>query len=359
MPQTLTDLAFDHRTLNDPVMIEKLGGSQAHTYAQGLFRQHGRDISPDPDARKQLAHWSEVTHSRAPAGFSDRRSPATAEEGLDYVEKASPLAFISAASQPVPIDEISSPVAAQNWLAQEVQNLRRRMAISKELLAWGVLKGSFVCNPSTVPGSKVSFALTFNTTALTPLADWSNAGTKILSSELAAFEQTYHDACGEQIRKYVIDREVKKYIRQNTEVTNTLTNDPNPNNRLLALERVMGPAFGGFELDEYEFDVHSTKYDKSGTLTKYLGSDQLIALPAEERLSQVLGYAEGYGAIPREAIGSNPGSMGGRATQRGDYMYAYTNANPATLTLVMGCPILFVLLHPEAVGYTDDVTSTS
>lgn len=357
MAMTILDLALSHQTLNDPTTVEKFGSLKHDMFAQELFSQ-GADLNPDENDAKQIVSWGDYTMSRKPAPFTGARSPAVAEEGMDEQVNTSPCADIRVASQPFPVDMLSSRAAVQNWLAAQIRNLRKRIAISKELFAWQALKGTVALNSTTVPGSKVSIAWSQATTTLTPAAAWSTAATKIISSELPAFAQTYHDACGSQIRRFLIDREVKKYIRQNTETLAFVSNDPNPKGRLLAMETVMGPGFSGFELDEYKFDVHSTKYDKSGTLTKYLGDNQLIALPSDDELGMVLGRAEGYGAIPREAIGVDPLSMGGRAPNRGFYMYAYTTPNPAAVILVLGWKGLFVLVHPEAVGYSSDVTST-
>lgn len=363
MPQTIIDLAFGVATMNDPELIQKFGLLKYDSYFQNLFFQRGRDLS-ESSGDKSVAMWREVALSRKPAPFVGRRQAGVGAEGVDDALKTCVMADVRMESQPIPLDEITSETAAQNILAQERVSNRKRLAISREILASGVLKGSAVINSSTVPGSKVSFTLTFGVTALTPAASWATSTTPIASQELDAFQQTYHDACGLEFKRLIVDGLVKRYVRQNSEVINLVSGvkpDGDQGVRLVTdPNTVLGPGFASFELEGLMWDVHRTKANIAGTLTKYLGDKQLIALPDDSELPMVLAYAQGYGAIPREAIGSeNVAGMGFRAPQRGEYSYAYTIPSPAAVVIVDGWRGLFMLTHPEAVGYCDDVTSLS
>lgn len=359
MPQTLIDLAFSVATMNDPELIRKFGELKYDTYAQNLFFQRGRDYSDQ--AKKNVAMWREVSLSRAPAPFVGRRSPGVGVEGVDEAVKTSVMADVRMESQPIPIDEITSDTAAMNILAEETMSNRKRLAIAREILAWGVLKGSAAINSSTVPGSKVSFTLSFPVTELSPGASWENVNTKILSNELDTWQQTYHDACGLEFRRLIIDGLVKRYIRNNAQVLALISgvkaNDDQGIRLVTDPNTVLGAGFRNFELDGVAYDVHRTKASIDGALTKYLGDNKVIALPDDSELRQVLGYSQGRGAIPREALGFGVDGMGVEAPQPGDYAYAYTIPSPAAVVLVHGWRGLFFLTHPEAVGYATDVTT--
>lgn len=361
MPQTLLELAFSVGSLNDPaapVNVQKFGSTRYDEYAQGLFAK-GRDHSADEKmAQAKMARWRETTISRAPAPFgAGSRAPGVALEHVDGQVKTATMAEILVESQPIPLDQLTSPEAAQNALADVALQNRKRIAISKEILAWQTLKGAVAINPNTVPGSQLSFSYNFGVTTLTVGADWSDKTTPIASTEQDRLAGLYHDACGLQARKAVIDRKVKGYIKQNNDVRSFIQNDPDPVRRMLMTEKIMGSAFGGFQFDEMQWDVHATKYSLNGTLTKYLGNNQMIVLPADEDLPLVLGRAEGYGTIPREAFGSESvAGMGYRAPQKGLFAYAYTIPKPASVVVVWGWCGLFVLTFPEAVGVNADVT---
>ena len=351
MSQSLIDLAFSVQTLNDPTLIEKFGSEAPASFAQDLFAR-GAQL----EVIKDVARWNEVSFSRKPAPFIGKRSPAAVVEGMDFLAKSAVVCDIRIASNPIPLDEITSERAAQNALASENRDKRGRLRISRELLAWQVLKGSVDISATTVPGSKVTFAYTQAVTGLAPLASWATAGTKIASSELDNLATVYHDACGLQAKRLIVDNTVHKYLKQNTEIASLYNSDQNPNKE----RTVYGQAGMSFSLEGYEVDVTRAKYDKAGTLTKYLGTDGLIALPSDSELAMVLGRAEGFGAIPREAIGGvdNLSAMGGLAPQAGEYAYAYTIPEPASVVLVFGWRGLYVLTFPEAVGYDDSVITT-
>lgn len=349
MPQSLIDLAFSVATMNDPELIEKFPAEKVDTYAQDLFAK-GQEL----EVVKDVARWNEVTLSREPAPFTGKRSPATVIEGLPYEAKTAVIADIRIASDPIPLDEITSERAAQNALATETRDKRKRVRIAKELLAWQALKGSVAINPTTVPGSKVSFAFTQAVTALTPAASWQTAATLVASGEFGRLQEAYHDANGLEAKRLVIDAEVHKHLRRNTEVQ-ALYAAYSPADKK---GTVLAPIGDSFQFEGFQFDVTRAKYSQRGVgLTKYLGANALLALPGDDELRMVLGRAEGRGAIPREAIGADVGSLGGLAPNVGEYAYAYTIPEPAAVVMVFGWRGLFLLTFPEAVGYMPDVTT--
>jgi len=355
MSQTLLELAFGAASLNDPDMTTKFGATKYDRFAQDLFSMHGRNHSEKAQGRNVPV--AARTLSRKPAPFSSPKSPAVALEGQDVDLSTVTMADIKISSEPIPIEEITSEIAARNIVADTYEELAKRLGISKELFAWMALKGAVTINGTTVPGSTVGFAYTQPVTALTVAAAWNLAGTKLASSELDLFHQAHHDASGLEIARLVVDRKIKGYVTQNSEVQVMLTGGERKSDALAKTTQILGPSFRGFEFNGYDWDVHGAKYDKDGTLTKYLGDDQALALPDAESLRSVLAYAEGYGAIPREAIGPNADSLGSKAPQRGVYVYAYTTPNPAAVTVVMGWCGTFFLTHPEAIGYCADVNT--
>lgn len=348
MPESLVDLAFSVNTMNDPVLIEKFPSEKRATYAQDLFAK-GQEL----EVVKDVARWNEASYSREPAPFIGKRSPAKVIEGLNFIARSLVIADIRIASNPIPIDELTSERAAQNALAMENRDKRGRVRTARELLAWQTLKGSVAINPTTVPGSQVTFAFTQAITSLSPAASWATAGTKIASTELDRLHTTYHDANGLEARRLIMDNNVKKYLRTNTEVKENHNTDTTREKR----GTVMGPDGESFQWEGLDCDVTRAKYSKDGTLTKYLGDDGLIALPADSELPLVLGRAEGFGAIPKMAIGAadSPSAMGGLAPNAGEYSYAYLIPEPAAVVLVFGWRGLYVLTWPEAVGYDDSV----
>lgn len=348
MPESLIDLAFSVATMNDPTLIAKFPVAKTQTYAQDIFAK-GQEL----EVVKDVARWNEVSLSRKPAPFVGKRSPAVGTEGLAWQAKTAVIADIRMVSDPIPIDELTSERAAQNALAMENVDKRKRVRIARELLAWQTLKGSVDISPTTVPGSKITFAFTQAVTGLAPLVSWATASTKVPSSELDNLRTVYHDACGLEPARLIIDNNVHKYLKQNTEVKELYNADQSPDKR----NTVYAPSGQSFQFEGFTWDVTRAKYDKDGTLTKFLGADGLIALPDDSELPLVLGRAEGFGAIPREAIGSadNPSALGGLAPAAGEYSYAYTIPEPAAVVLVFGWRGLYVLTFPEAVGYDDSV----
>jgi hypothetical protein len=347
MAESLLDLAFSVSTLNSSKLIEKFPQTPKDTLAQDLFRSKGQSL----EVVKDVARWQEVELSRKPAAFTGSRSPATVVEGVAGAFKSCVIADVRIASDPIPLSEITSERAAQNWIEKENVDKRKRMAIAREIFAWQCLKGSVSISNTTVPGSKVSFSWTQAVQALAPVTDWSQATTKIASAELEAYQAAYHDACGLEIERMLIDAKVHEYLKRNTEIQALYA--PNTDKTRTPLT-TNGRSF---ELEGIEFDVTRHKADIDGTLTKHLGDKRLIALPSDAALKNVLGHAEGFGSIPREAIGSDYGTMGGLAPSAGEYSYAYTIPDPAAVVLVFGWRGLFVLTFPEAVGYDDDVTT--
>lgn len=361
MPQTLIDMAFSLATLNNPEVIQKFGEARYNRYAQDLFFMHGRDYSEE--AQKNVAMWREISLSREPAPFVGRRSGGGGVEGVDEAVKTCVMADVRMETQPIPIDEVTSETAAQNILASEGMSNAMRRTISKEILAWGVLKGSAAINANTVPGSKVSFTLTFGVTPLTQDQSYAENTSPIVSKHLDLNQQTYHDACGLEFKRLIADGLVKRYVRQNSEVVNLISGvQPSgaPGIRLVTdPNTVLGAGFKSFELEGLQWDIHRAKYSAGGNLTKYLGDNKFIALPGDPELRQVLGYAQGRGAFPREALGFGVDGMGVQAPQLGDYSYAYTTPSPGAVILVHGWRGLFFLTHPEAVGYNSDVTAAA
>jgi hypothetical protein len=348
MPESLIDLAFSVATMNDPELIEKFPSEKRATYAQDLFAK-GQEL----EVVKDVARWNEASYSREAAPFVGKRSPAAVVEGLAFEAKSLVIADIRIASNPIPIDELTSERAAQNALAMENRDKRGRVRTARELLAWQTLKGSVAINSTTVPGSSTSFSFTQAVTSLSPAASWATTSTLIESSELDRLNTAYHDACGLEARHMIMDNKVHTYLRKNVEVQANASANPNPDKR----NTVNGPVGQSFEWEGFSVDVTRAKYSKAGTLTKYLGDDGLIVLPADSELPLVLGRAEGFGAIPKTAIGSadSPSALGGLAPSAGEYSYAYLIPEPAAVVLVFGWRGLYVLTFPEAVGYDDSV----
>lgn len=353
MPETLIDLAFSVATLNNPTVIEKFGKVPGDSHAQDLFAR-GANLSPDSG---DVVKWAEVKVTRRPAPLTGKRSPAVATEGVGIDLKSSVMADVRIATDPIPLDEITSQNAAMNLLSREFRSKRKSISISKEILAWQTLKGAW--DSTAIPNSKVVFSQSFAVTALTPLASWATKTTAIASKELDGFATTYQDACGLEIGQYCGDNLVHLYLKQNDEVRNTIQSDPNPDKR----GTVLGPSGKDFTFDGVMWHITRAKYDAGSgdttTLTKYLGDKKLIALPSDAELDQILGHAEGRGSIPTQAIGvgENVGPLGMPAPQAGDYAYAYLLPNPAAVVVVFGWRGLFVPLFPEAIGYATDVTT--
>jgi hypothetical protein len=356
MSESLLDLVFGVQTLNSPQV--RFAGLRKHQAAQSLF-ERGADFSAQ--VRGGVVDLTDVEFLRRPAPFTLAKSPAPAVEGRDLDKRTFVLADVKISSQPIPLELIVNEDAGLAILRQEMAHLNLRKTISKEILATQALKGAVSVSAATVPGTKVSFAYTQPVTAHSPGAAWNNAGTKLVSSEFELLATAAEDASGMEIEQIWSDRLIKKYITQNTEVQVVTTGGERKSDALARTTQVLGGTFADFELNGWNWGVTGTKYDtgtgEAKSLTKYLGDNQLIALPDDDMLPMVLGRALGRGAIPTQAIGAAGNPMGQAAPELGDYSYAFQIPNPAAVTIVSGWKGIFFLTWAEAVTYMANVNS--
>lgn len=339
--------------------VRSLNGGPIRQYAdetfegmfQSKFTMHGRNLGADQGSN--TVEWDEVQFPKTAAGFTSRSAPAQQETPLSSKNKVCALAHIKL-KKFLPAARVFSQRSAGELRANAAQVVAdeqraslKRINSTREAMAAGVLQGSF---DAASVGSEVSFQLTFGVTTRVAPANWDLPGTKLISSEIPATKDAFYEAARMEARQVILDRNTKNYIRGNSEVQTWLA--PTGLNRdaiRLEADRTVGPALDGFELDGLRYMVNRAGYDNgAGSLVRFMQDDRSIWLPDDSMLSEVLGYAEGWGDIPRQAIG-NGGGVIGQAPSPGVYSYATSNEEPVGINLYTGWVGLFVLTQPSAV----------
>jgi hypothetical protein len=220
------------------------------------------------------------------------------------------------------------------------------------------LAGSLVVSPATIPGSQVTFTVTYAVNTYTAAASWATAGTGILSSELPALKRDHLQTSGMLGRQVIADGTVIGHIYANTQVQAFLQNMLGE--RFAGAGVVMqGAAFDSFALGDLAWASNEAGYvPQGGSYTKYMpATDNLFLLPADGELRDVLGMALGRGFVP--AIGPEVSSAEAAGAQwmpapsRGYYSYAVRSMNPPGVQVFTGWVGLPLVMFPAGVTLAD------
>jgi hypothetical protein len=316
-----------------------------------LFARVGRPLIPLGDS----ASWDELEFSRHLAPVTGEDSPHSRARLLKTRKRSSTMAYVKAYKD-LPASHLflnrapgSDMSDAQAILATELQDLANLIANTKEFLATGALLGLIDVNPATVPGSEVSFTVDFKNAKLAALASWADKATKIRSEEMLRVKQAFRDQSGLMAEIGITEPSVEGMLVKNDElrefakeplgiavIRNLNLQGTNPQWDVLA----------GLSLRFTD----GTYKPEGGPVTRYFPAGKLLVLPGEERLNQVLGWAEGKVYVPAGPVYGDVA----RATSmirelRGSYAYAEVRTDPMGIRIYAGWHGLPVVLNPNAV----------
>lgn len=197
---------------------------------------------------------------------------------------------------------------AGKTVAAEAKSLMGQVQKSTEYVCAKLLQGTVTISPATVAGSQITMTLGEALTNTYTFSDsWSQAATKILSSEIQAMELAYIRVAGLAPRRALIHPGVEGYLEGNDEVAAWAR--PQFAGSALLSSPIKAEVLRGLELGGLEWRKNAGGYlNSAGTFTRYMPADRVIVLP--EKLTDVLGVVEGYGLIPTKAYGTMDGADG-------------------------------------------------
>ncbi len=350
--------------LDDLLSVDTLTGMIKTFTEQGenrsctaLFSRAGRPLIPLGDS----ASWDEVEFSRHMVPVAGPDSPHTRARLLTTRKRASTMAYIKAYKD-LPAGHLflnrapgSDMADAEAVLASELEDLANLIANTKEFLATGALLGVIDVNPATVPGSELTFKVEFGNKTAQALKAWSDKTTMIRSDEVLRIQQIFKDQSGLQAVIAITEPAVEGYLVKNDEVREfakealglTILQNLNPNGVNPAWETLAGLSLRFTD---------GTYRPEGGPVMRYFPSGKIVVLPAEARLGQVLGWAEGKVFVPGGPVYGDAA----RATSmirelRGSYAYAEVRTDPMGVRIYAGWHGLPVVLNPNAVMVYDAI----
>lgn len=247
-------------------------------------------------------------------------------------------------------------------IRKELRGMAKTINYSKELFAAQALKGSVSMSSAVIPDMAADAAFSYSFSGVqshTVGADWSNAGTGILGSEVKSLKSTFFQSAYMPLGKLLVDSAIPAYLVENTEAQAYFGAGSELSRLMLGEQELVGAALEAFRLKGLDWEVNENGYNLSGTFTKFLGDNYLIGLPKAEFLEDVLAYGENKGAIPLNALGQGSAAdVIGLAPEDGVYAFAEANTNPVGVMLYMGWCGTFCLKHEAGVIVETDVTTT-
>lgn len=351
MSMTLHERVLGVRALNGAA-FKSFAQSRLDGFFQSKFRMGGA-LMTDEGTTSRTVEYEEIVMPLNPAPFTSRSAPATAVANNSRKLRTVVLADVKL-KKFIPEARLFAERYAGGLrpnapavIADEQTALLKRINYSRELFAAKVLQsGGF--DASVITGNELDFTLDFSVQTANSQASWATASTSIVGTEVPTAKDTFYNNCRMECGQVIVDKEVHQNLRNNTSVQTWFAPLQNADMRRLQADKIVGAESGGFELDGLNWQVNRAGYGASGSLTRYLATGHAIWLPHDDELADVLKYAEGYGAIPRQAIGAENGIIS-VAPQRGAYSYATMSEDPVGVNLYAGAVFAFVVAFPQAV----------
>ena len=348
MPTAIDDL-LAVETLTG--MIKTFSDQAENRSCSALFARAARPLYPEGDS----ASWDEVQFSRHLAPVSGPDSPHTRAKRLGRSKRSSSMAMVKVYKD-LPSSHLflqrapgSSMADAEAVLTAELEDLANLIANTKEYLACGALLGEIDVSPQTVPGSDIHFSIQFGVPKADALRAWSDKAAPIRSVEMLRLKQLFKDQSGMRAAIGITEPTVEGYLVQNDEIRefakqplgtvilrNLNLSGVNPQWEILA----------GLN---WQFTDGTYKPENAG-VTRYFPQDNVVVLPDEVRLPQVLGWAEGKVHVPAGPLAAGPQSALSLIQElRGSYAYAEVRTDPVGIRVYAGWYGLPVVLNPNAV----------
>ncbi len=349
MPVTSLDDLLSVDTLTG--VVKTFADQADNRSCTNLFAKFARPLLPAGES----VGWDEVMFSRHLAPVAGPESPHTQAKRLGVKKRASAMAHIKVYKD-LPASHLFLQRApgtnlqdAEAILTAELEDLANLIANTKEYLSCGALMGVIEVNPQKVPGSDVTFKVDFEVPLEAAAASWADQATQIRSKEIGRIKQLYQDQSGLRAQIVITEPKVEGYLTTNPDVRElakdglSLTILQNLEHQGISPQWAM---LGGFNF-RFTDGVYKPE---GGVVTRYFEEDHLIVLPAEPRLPQVLGWAEGKVYVPSGPIfGSTQGATGLIREMRGSYAYAEVRTDPMGVRVYAGWHGLPLVISPTSV----------
>lgn len=336
-------------------LIRTFDSEPGNRNCTGIFARNAKKLMPEGT----LAKWDEVVGSRHLAPVVGSEEPAPRQANKAKTTKTSAMAHVRV-SKFISGDRLFDDRApgklvpdAEAVIAEELMDLNNLIGNTKEFLCASALLGTITVSSATVPGSTMTFTVSFSPQTINATNSWASSGTKIISSELKTIKKTYKDTSGFNAAEVIIDPDIESYLQGNNEAKGFVANALGAN--FLLGGTLDGAALGGLRFGGLSWQVTDGVYKPEGGLvTRYKTGDKAIFLPSAAQQREVLGWVEGYGKVPAGPV-FTPGGRGAvrQASSRGNYAYAMTSGDPVGIKLIAGWVGLPVLLNPNGVGVVE------
>lgn len=320
--------------------------------ASHLFAQHGRKLLP----QGTTASWEEVPFHRglAPVTGPESPHPQVARLGREkrHAAMCSIRLYKDLLSGQILPNRFNSPeelALSEKAYMLELQDLATLIANTREYLAAGALLGRIEVSERTIPGSDLALEIEFGNRRAVALTSWSDPNTGIRSAELLRLKRIYKDEAGRDAGVVLTEPGVERHLLTNRElrgyVMSALGAEVLQNLDLSGIP----PQWDGLAGLRFWFTDGSYK-PEGRPITRYFPEDTLVVLPPLERLSSVLGWAEGIElTLKGHSFGLPLDVTKHLELTRGFYAYAHWWTDPPGIRIYAGWTGLPVILDPSSV----------
>jgi hypothetical protein len=178
---------------------------------------------------------------------------------------------------------------------------------------------------------------------------WATITTDILSVEIPIIRDAMIAAAGMEPGMAIYaggSAGAESYLLRNSEVFDYFKMTPTS---LLTMQQGQLSALGGIGGIPSWARYDGGYKDTGGSFTKYITNDTIVFLPPQSEMSQVLGFAEGYVALPNSADVVGIGQVQGVKQETGISAYAVMLNDPWAVKLVLAYRFLPVIRDGNAV----------
>ena len=235
---------------------------------------------------------------------------------------------------------------AEGHVAREIKDLKFKIDKIKEWLCAKAFTGSIVVNSANIPGTDVTFTITFAVQTFTKTTSWATSTTNILSdaNELPKAKNDYSNTVGFPLETAIFNQSVMNYLIGNQEFQ-AWAQHTNLGLEVMREGRI--GRFGGIDWHQYDGNYKPV----GGSVTKFIADSKVIFLPSKAEYQQYLVMAQGKGMIPQGAIGSVSDMLMSPAPNSGFYGYATVETDPVVLKVIVGWVGLPIIVYPDVVMY--------
>lgn len=338
--------AFGIQTLSDA--IETFAKEPCQDLFTNLFKG-GRQVKVEGRTHE----WDEITRPRTLAPIVGEDSPFKAASLTGRKKKQSPIADVKLYVD-IPASRLfrerfagNLKADAPSLIASELKSLKMQMAKTVEYMCANALLGSL--DTSQIQGSELAITLAQTTSTGAQAAAWSTAATKIVSDELPKAVADFIKQTGGAPQQIILNDVAERSLLKNDEIKAWAAYQNG--NKALVAKTASQEVFGGLGLQGFEWKkAYGIYTDKNGTSgTRYWPDTKLAFLPPSGDLNDILGFAEGFGAIPKTALGGEGEMIINQAPTSGYYAFAEAISSPVGIRLYAGWAGLPYLVFPGGV----------